>query len=132
MTAEPAREPFGDPFDHGFWAGARAGELRVQRCGACGHHQHPGRPVCVRCMSDEVAWVAAAGTGTLHSATEVHVQITPQFTPPYVVGLVALDEGPRLLVFAEGGARIGDRVAIGWREREDAPPLPVARPAGDA
>jgi uncharacterized OB-fold protein len=119
-------ERFGDRFDAGFWEGAAAGELRLQRCAACGHHQLYGRPYCLTCQSDDVAWVAAAGTGTLHSATEVHVQIAEHFDPPYTVGLVELDEGPRLLTFVADGVAIGDPVAIGFRPRAEGPPLPVA------
>lgn len=122
-------DPFGDPFDTGFWAGAEAGELRLQRCAACGHHQLYGRPFCLACSSDDVAFVAASGTGTLYSATEVHVRIAESFDPPYTVGLVELDEGPRLLTWVDDGVAIGDPVRIGFRERADAPPLPVARRA---
>ncbi len=118
-----------DPFDAGFWEGAERGELRVQRCGACGHHQLYGRPFCLACQSDDVAWTAAAGTGTLYSATEVHVPIGGDFDPPYAVALVELAEGPRLLTWVEGEPAVGDPVAIGFRERADGPPLPVARPA---
>ncbi len=120
-------EPFGDPFDLGFWEGTEAGELRVQRCANCGHHQLYGRPFCLRCGSDDVAFVAGSGRGTLYSSTEVHVRIADQFDPPYVVGLVELDEGPRLLTWVDDGLAIGDPVSIGFRERTDGPPLPVAR-----
>src|SRR5215469_9615448 len=32
-----------------FWAGARQGELRIQRCGGCGALRHPPGPACPRC-----------------------------------------------------------------------------------
>jgi uncharacterized OB-fold protein len=62
--------------------------------------------------------------------TEVHVKISPDFEPPYVVALVELDEGPRMVGnIVDGEAGIGDRVKLMWRNREDAPPLPVWTPA---
>ncbi|MGZ8695118.1 MAG: Zn-ribbon domain-containing OB-fold protein, partial [Gaiellaceae bacterium] len=91
----------------------------------CGTHQFYARPFCLACESDSLAWVEAAGTGSVYSATTIHVRVRPELDPPYDVALVELDEGPRMLsVMAAGEARIGDRVRIDWREREDAPPLP--------
>jgi hypothetical protein len=53
-------------------------------------------------------------------------------TPPYVVAIVTLDEGPRLTTNLIGDEpEIGDRVSLTWRERADLPPLPVFRLAGD-
>jgi uncharacterized OB-fold protein len=50
--------------------------------------------------------------------------------PPYVVALVELDEGPRLLTLLEDQElEIGDTVLVSWRERSGAPPLPVFRRA---
>ena len=70
----------------------------------------------------------AAGTGTIYSMTTVHMQIAPEFEPPYAVAIVQLDEGPRLLTNVVGArSRIGDRVRITWKDREGLPPLPVFR-----
>jgi uncharacterized OB-fold protein len=56
----------------------------------------------------------------------VNIQIAPEFTPPYVVAVVELDEGPRLTTnIVNGDTQIGDKVKVAWRERENAPPLPV-------
>ena len=58
--------------------------------------------------------------------TTVHVQIEPQFNPPYVAAVIELDEGPQMLTNIEGGnPGIGDRVKLAWRERSDSPPLPI-------
>lgn len=116
---------FGDPLSRGFWDGVERGELRVQRCAACGHAQHPGRALCVACGSDDVAWEAASGGGTLHSAAEVHRRILDGLDPPYRVGLVELDEGPRLLGFVDGDAELDDPVVVRFVDRPSgAPPGP--------
>jgi len=56
------------------------------------------------------------------------MQMSSEFEPPYVVAIVQLDEGPRLLTTVVGGrSRIGERVRLTWRDRDGAPPLPVFR-----
>jgi hypothetical protein len=125
----PAAEAYGDPLTAPFWEAAARGVLVVQRCRVCGHHQFYPRPYCLACQSDDVTWVAASGRGTVYSMTTVHMEVAPEFAPPYVVAIVELDEGPRLLTNVVGGpGRIGDRVRVAWREREGAPPLPVFTP----
>lgn len=60
----------------------------------------------------------------------VYLHIAPHFEPPYVTALVELDEGPGMLTNIEGGeASIGDRVKLIWRNRDDAPALPIWTPA---
>lgn len=46
--------------------------------------------------------------------------------PPYVVALIDLDEGPRMLTNLVGDEfAIGTRVRVQWRDRAGLPPLPV-------
>jgi len=76
-----------------------------------------------------VEWVRALGTGTVYSMTTVHQRVSDEFVPPYIVAIVELDEGPRMLTNIIGkSCQIGDRVRVVWRERPDAPPLPVFEP----
>jgi uncharacterized OB-fold protein len=122
-------EAYGDPLTQPFWEAAGRRELIIQQCSACGHYQFYPRPFCLACQSDGVAWVVAAGTGTIYSQTTVHVQVAPGLTPPYVVAVVELDEGPRLTTnIVNGATQIGGRVRVAWRERADLPPLPVFEP----
>jgi uncharacterized OB-fold protein len=96
-----------------YWDGARAGELRLQRCGACDHTWHPPLPRCPRCTGDDVSWYAAAGTGVLHSFTITHQAAHPAFAErvPYAVALVRLEEGP--LVVANVLDAAPDELAVG-------------------
>lgn len=122
----------GDALTAPFWEAAIRGELAIQRCRACGTHQFYPRPFCLACDSTEMMWVTAAGTGTVYSMTTVRIQVSPELEPPYIVAIVQLDEGPRLMTnIVDGICRIGDRVQVAWRERADAPPLPVFRPVSD-
>jgi len=81
-----------------FWEGARRGELRIQRCTACGRFIFYPRAVCPRCMADSLEWVAASGRGSVYSFTEVH-RTSDEFRAevPFVVGLVELEEGVRMM-----------------------------------
>lgn len=106
--------PWPSPDDREFWAGAARGELRVQRCGACGLHQHYGRIACSHCGAPEVEWVTASGTGTIHSYTVIRQHGARPFRDavPFVVALVDLDEaGARVLGAMPGVAP--DEVTIG-------------------
>lgn len=120
---------YGDPLTWPFWEAATRHELVVQHCGTCGTHQFYPRPMCLACRGTDLAWVEVSGEATVYSRTTVHFQIDPALEPPYVAALVDLDEGPRLATNIVGGnAEIGDRVRLTWRDRDDAPPLPVFEP----
>jgi uncharacterized OB-fold protein len=81
------------------------------------------------CESLALGWVDASGTGTIYSLTTIRLPVTDDLPPPYLLALVDLDEGPRLLTNIEAEtAAIGDRVGVAWRERGALPPLPVFRP----
>lgn len=109
-----------DPTTTAWWRAAGEGTLLVQRCRTCEAHQLYPRPFCLRCESRDVDWVASRGAGRVYSQTTVHVPVVSWLTPPYVVALVELDEGPRLLTNLVGPpCRIGDRVEVCWDVRDD-------------
>ena len=126
-------QPYGDPITAPFWAAAREHRLLLQSCPDSGTLQLYPRRFDITSGSDRVEWVEASGGGTIYALTEVHRKVDPALEPPYVVALVDLDEGPRLLtnLVGEGKPAIGDRVALTWRARGDLPPLPVFELLGD-
>lgn len=81
-----------------FWDAARQHKLVVQRCGDCGQHYFYPRPLCRFCLSRNVSWTEVSGRGTLHTYVISHRpgRMAP-IDPPYVVAIVELDEGPRLM-----------------------------------
>jgi uncharacterized OB-fold protein len=114
-----------DPVLWPYWEAAQRHELTVQRCQACGAHQHYPRPFCLSCDHGALDWVKVSGRGTVYSITTVHIQLFPELKPPYQVALVDLDEGPRLVAGIEGTAcAIGDAVSVVWCARDGLPPLP--------
>jgi uncharacterized protein len=90
--------PVPDAVSLPFWEGIAEGVLRVQRCSACGRHVFYPRAVCPYCASSELDWVDASGRGRIHSYTVVH-RAPPEYRDevPYVVALVELDEGVRMM-----------------------------------
>lgn len=118
-----------DPTTEAFWAACNERRLLVQHCRACGGHQFYPRPFCLACESNDLEWVESAGRGTIYSLTTIRMPVTPELPPPYLLALVDLDEGPRLLtnIVDAASASIGERVALSWRERPELPPLPVFR-----
>ena len=70
-----------------------AHDFRLQKCLACGLVRYPPTTGCPWCAHRESEWVPVEGKGAVHSYTEVHHAIQPQFKPfvPYLVLLVDLD-----------------------------------------
>lgn len=118
--------PFGDPTTTQFWEAAQRRQLVVQRCRACGEHQFYPRPFCLACDATTLEFVSASGQATVYAMTTVHLKVHSDLDPPYVVAVVELAEGPRLVTRIVGDAvAIGDAVRVAWMERTNAPPLPV-------
>jgi hypothetical protein len=127
-TQSLSEQGIADPTTEPFWQACLEHRLVVQRCNACGHHQFYPRPFCLACEATLLGWVEVSGAGTIYSLTTVRLQVTEELPPPYLLAIVELDEGPRLLTNIEAdSASIGDRVRLAWRERDALPPLPVFR-----
>lgn len=82
-----------------FWDGLKEGKLMLPRCADCGHVFFYPRILCPRCHSRRLEWLQASGRGRLH-AFEIAYQAFQKawtITPPYVLAMVELEEGPRLM-----------------------------------
>lgn len=85
-----------------YWDAAKAGELRVQKCGGCGRHYFYPRPFCRSCASPDVGWVTVSGRARLVSYV-INRRSMPGFeSVSPVIALVELDEGPRLMTNVVG------------------------------
>ncbi|HEX5366256.1 MAG TPA: OB-fold domain-containing protein [Acidimicrobiales bacterium] len=113
-----------------FWDGVARGELVIQRCEDCHELRHPPGPMCPACRSLRWDTVTASGRGTIFSAIVPRYPELPGFEYPYVVVLVALEEGPRLVANLRGAppgdARIGAPVEL-FLEDHDGFRLPQFR-----
>lgn len=79
-----------------FWDGVNAHELRIQRR-ADGTLQHPPVPAVWQDRDAPTEYVVAGGNGTVFSFVVHHAPRVPGRTLPFVIALVELDEGVRML-----------------------------------
>lgn len=112
-----------------FWEGVALGELRIQKCNACGALRHPPGPSCPDCHAFDRGYVVSAGSGTVFSHVTHHHPKIPGHVLPLQVALVDLDEGVRVVAGASEALEIGDRVQIEFRKIDDDLTLPVWRKA---
>ena len=117
-----------------FWAGTAAGELRIQRCAACGALRHPPGPMCPACgIPSDGSYLVAAGTGEVFSYVVHHHPPVPGKRLPLVVALVQLPEGVRMVGEMPGVrpdlVRIGLPVRTTFARVDETLTLPAWRPA---
>ena len=82
-----------------YWDAAREGRLFIKECRSCGEAFFYPRTYCPKCWSSDTAWKESTGLGRVYTFTVVHQNDLPPFKDrvPYVVALVDLEEGPRLM-----------------------------------
>ena len=88
----PAPVPEPDGLDAPYWAGARRGELIVQRCPRCETWQWGPEWICHACLSPEVGWARVDGRGIIYSWERAWHPVHPALKEhgPYIVVLVEL------------------------------------------
>jgi uncharacterized protein len=79
-----------------FWEGVKAHELRIQRR-PDGALQHPPVPAVWQDKEKPVDYVVAGGNGTVYSFVVHHAPKVPGRTLPFVIALIELEEGVRML-----------------------------------
>jgi uncharacterized protein len=91
------------------WEGAKQHKLLIQHCRACGQLWFPPSVRCHHCLSADFIWDEVSGEGRIYSFVVYHRLYHPGFGGelPYVVGIIELREGPRLLT---------NIVGAGWQD----------------
>lgn len=103
MTSVPAAAllPLPEPSieTEPFWAAVQERRLVVPRCDACGTLTFPPTIACPACGADAFTWTAVSGRGRVYSFVVYHRVYHPAFADrvPYAVGVIELEEGPRLI-----------------------------------
>jgi len=135
-TAYSRPLPVPDPESTPFWDGMREGKLMLQRCVSSGDYLFPPVTFCPGSL-ETPEWVEASGKGTIFSWIVVrHPVPRDLYTDevPYVVAIVALDEGCRmtgnLVDIAPEDVRAGMRVEIVYNRVTPEITLPAFRPTG--
>ena len=120
-----------------FWTSGADGRLRFLCCSACRNFIHPPSPVCDKCLSMELEVVAVSGRATLAAVTVNHQMWIPTIEPPYVVGIVEIEEQAsvrlttNIVHCAEADLHIGMALEVEFEECDDVF-LPMFRPVGAA
>jgi len=123
MSEKPL--PVIDAESRPFWQAARERRLAIQRCTECGRHFFYPRALCPFCHASTVEWVTASGRGTIYTFTIARRPAGPAFKAdvPYVVALVELEEGPRMMTNIIGvepeSVRIGQAVKALFEDATD-------------
>ena len=116
----PEKRPdrtLGPPHDT-FWEWCAKGELRLQRCSACGQYSWPPLEACEHCGSRELAWECMSGRGTIASWCTFERDYYGGILPiPWDTILVELEEGPMFLSNPQG---------FSWRDIEIGMPVTLA------
>jgi uncharacterized protein len=79
-----------------FWEGVKEHELRIQRR-PDGSLQHPPVPAVWQDKAEPIDYVVARGKGAVFSFVVHHAPKVPGRTLPFVIALVELEEGVRML-----------------------------------
>jgi len=121
----PRPQPRLDADNRFFWTGGAVGELRFLRCQECAAFIHPPRPVCRKCLSENVAPHVVAGTGVIDTYTINHQKWHPALEVPYVVARVAIDGAPGVFLTTNivgcdvDAVDVGDRVRVKFEQQGD-------------
>lgn len=130
---EPPVSDVGAPF----WEATKRRELVLQWCKACEAPIHYPRVFCPSCLGDDLEYRPAAGRGKVYACSTMNRPAYPGMEDrvPYVVALVELEEGARMMTNIVGcepdTVRVGMPVQVSWEELSDGRALPVFEPKGE-
>ena len=135
QTEEKARprrfEPPASETSEPFWEATKEQRFLIQRCDACDAAIFYPREVCPQCLSsDSLSWRESSGRGTIYAASVQEKPANPLMADrvPYVVALVELEDGIRLMsnvINCEPyDATVGKPVQLAWEPLSDGRHLP--------
>jgi len=100
-AAEKPHKPLPRPAPESvpYWDAAAKHRLEIPRCNACGNYWFPPSASCPHCLATDFAWTQVSGRGKVFSFVVFHRVYHPAWEGdvPYVVALIELEEGPRML-----------------------------------
>lgn len=131
MTA-PDR-PTIDTDGQAWWSATQGRRLTVNHCRSCGQASLYARPFCPHCWCEDVELTPATGRARLYTWSVIHQNAATFDTRiPYVLAMVDLEEGPRLMTVVADCAvedlRADMDLVVAFREDDDGFVVPVFRP----
>ena len=118
-----------------FYGAAADGRLVLQRCPSCERIVFYPRTLCPHCHHGTPDWIDASGRGRVYSFSVLHRAGSPGFEAnvPYVVALVDLEEGVRMLAnlvnVPPEEVEIGMPVSVTFERRAEDFVVPQFEPA---
>ncbi len=126
--------PRPSPTEQPFYDACARGELALQYCKPCNRFLFYPRTHCDHCHNPTLEWRQVSGEGTIASYTVVRRSVSEAFTAPYVIALIDLAEGPRIMsqiVDTEPEVlAVGQSVLVAFEEWSDDIKLPVFKLRG--
>ena len=126
----PPESPASAPFR----AATREQRLVLQWCRSCQRPIHFPREACPTCLGDDLEFRPASGRGTVYAASTMPKPGHPTMAgrEPYVVALIELEEGVRLMSNVVGTSPesvvVGLPVTVVWEPLADGRHLPQFEP----
>lgn len=123
----PANNPITEPY----WSGTKDKILLLQRCRSTGKFQFFPRATSIHDLGAEIEWIEASGKGKIYSYSIQYRPANPTMGDkvPYIVALVELEEGIRLMTNIVGcepdEVNINDPVKLTWEKLSDGRHLPL-------
>ena len=117
-----------------YWDACHNHQLKIQRCADCQHYQFYPRIICTQCMSERLDWVEVSGQAQIISYTVVARAVAKAYEMdvPYIVALVALDEGPTMMTniidCSPEMVRVGMPLMVCFEDWTDEITIPKFRP----
>ena len=115
-----------------FWDATREKRLLLQWCKSCDEVVHYPREACPRCLGEDLEWRPASGRGDVYACCVMQRPATPGLAVPYVVALVDLEEGARMMTNVVGCSPadvvVGMPVQVTWEALDDGRALPQFEP----
>jgi uncharacterized protein len=120
-----------------YWDGLKDEKLMLPKCGDCNKSFFYPRVACPHCHSRNIGWEQASGKGVLYSFEIAYRSLNPAFKiePPYVLAMIELEEGPRImsnLINIEADpavVKIGTPVEVVFEKQNDDVTIPLFQPA---
>ena len=122
---QPKPLPAVDDLTQPFWEAAARHQLVIQRCQECAYFNHPPRPVCDACQSQQLTFVPVSGRGRIYSYAVMYQPNIAGFEQdiPYLNLLIELEEQPRLFLVSSLPMSAKAQVQIGAAVEVDFEPV---------
>ena len=117
-----------------YWDACKEHRLVLPKCRSCGEIYFFPNDFCPHCLSEDIEWIEASGKGKIHTYSIVERPPSPQFSEdvPYIVAIIELEEGPRMmsnvLEMSHEDIRIDMPVEIVFEDVTESVTIPKFRP----